>query len=831
MAGSWMERLKRSRLASWVQGLLVLLPAGVTYLVLARVYTAVPVIDDYPHIFAFALNFHRATTVAGKLGLIFTTQVGPYKLIFDHALVGLQLLWRGRLNFPVLIFLGNLTPLGIFAVLWRNAVGGRRGEGRWLILLLPASLLLFGLNYAETLDWAISGLKQPAVILFALAAIHFLVKVEARRWNLLWACGFGVLASATYANGMIVWPVGLVFLLLQDRRVGRLVAWGSAFVAMLVVYLYHYRPDAATAHASLVGKVVFFVMFCGGALENMHHRPVPYLSLAIGAGVIAVFVHAVRTRYDRRNPFFFYSAVWLLLTGAVVANARMAMGLQLSMSSRYKIYCDLLLIFCYEYLLDRVWAKSADGVGLARGRRWVVVAFVGAVVVFVAGDFAGAKFLKTRRGHAETAMRGYLRAPESASPMFVVEDVLNPAEVLEEDKARRELSEAIRLGIYSPPGWLVAEADVGGKLAVARPEWFAAGVVGTDGRRTYPAEALAGAYRATAAWGTILLGEASYVSPFYDVAKKDRCGEAMVRYATPRKLVGVGRPVADDERHPQRLMGGTVILGEVCGSAALQAEHLGVDAGPGVVREQYGGVESNGIYLPSHGAFNPKRGTQLEDVAVLTNDMNGQHSVLIEGDEGAVVDGLWVWTPGGTHGLILKSAHSVVRDFHCKGASADCLLVKSDYMTAANGFAAEDRLEGIHIGYLGQPGDTGGITLDAMWDTVSNIEFREVDEEGLAFGFRGAGSWFHRLKGVRVDGWKARGMVGPCAWFGMRTEVAISRADCQQPAAAGDLRPARRSFARWCKDAWAGLKPELRILWEMAVTWVGLAWRWVRLKV
>ncbi len=816
---------------------LVLLPVVVTYAVLARVCTAVPVIDDYQHIFAFALNFQKASSLAGKLALIFTTQVGPYKLIFDHALVGLQLLVWGRLDFPWLIFLGNLTPLGIFAVLWRNAVGGRRGEGRWVLLLLPVSLLLFGLNYAETLDWAISGLQQPMVILFSLAAIHFLVKAEASAWDVAWACGFGVLASTTYANGMIVWPVGLVFLLLQDRRVGRLVAWGGVFVAMLGVYLYRYQPDAATAHGPLTKKAIFFVMFCGSALENMHHRPVPYVSVAIGLAALAVFGHAVRTRYDRRSAFFFYSTVWVLLTGVVVANARTAMGLELSLSSRYKIYCDLLLIFCYEYLLDRVMVTQrweipqglkpqgeAELYSTAKvhstalrtplqGRRWVAVAFVGAAVVFLAGDFAGAKLLKTRKERAEGAMRRYLAAPESASPMFLVEDVLNPSEVMEEEKARRELSEAIRLSIYAPPARLVAEAAGSGKLAVARPEWFAAGLVGVDGRRTYPAEALAGAYRATAPWGTILLGNASYVSPFYDPAKRDSCGGAMTPYVSARRFVGVGRPALDDARKPQRLVGGSVILGEVCGSAALQAAHLGVDVGPGVVSGVYGGVKANGIYLPSHGRFNPKRGTRLEDVSVLTNDMDGEHSVLVEGDEGAVVEGLWVWTPGGTHGLILKSAHSTVRDYHCKGAKSDCLLVKSDYMTAANGNATDDVLEGIHIGWLEKPGDTGGITLDATWDTVSGIAFRDVEQDGVKFGFSGAGSWFHRLKEVRVEGWTARGMVGPCEAFGMRTEVVVVRGDCQGV----DGTVGRQSFV-------AEVKPELRILWEMVGTWAGLGW-------
>jgi hypothetical protein len=734
----------------WARIAVVLLPAVVTYLVLARMYTAVPVIDDYPHIFAFALGFHKAPTPAGKLGLLCTTQVGPYKLIFDHALVGLQLVVFGRLNFPVLIFLGNLTPLGIFAVLWRNAVGGRRGEGRWVFLLLPVGLLVFGLNYAETLDWAISGLQQPMVILFSLAAIHFLVKAEASAWDLVWACGLGVLASTTYANGMIVWPVGLAFLLLRDRRVGRLVGWGSAFVAMLAVYLYRYKPEAGAAHVAIAKKAAFFVMFCGSVLENMHHRPVPYVSAAIGLGVLAVFVHAVRTRYDRRNAFFFYAAVWILLTGLVVANARTALGMELSLSSRYKIYCDLLLVFCYEYLLDRVGVRrqtvpqglkpqdmgdsygmaeamafraealreGADGraeaVGLRR-RGWVVAAFVGAAVVFVAGDFAGAKLLKTRRERAEVAMLRYLAAPESASPMFVVEDVLSPAERLEEEKAREELSEAIGLGIYEPPQWMVVEAGAKGKLAEARPEWFAAPAVGADGRRVYPAEALAGAYRATAVWGTILLSDASYVSPFYDAAKRDPCGGAMTPYATPRKFVGVGRPVVDDERQPQRLVGGSVILGEVCGGASMQAAHVGVDAGAVVARTVYGGVRSNGIFLFNEWGFNPKRGTRLEDVSVLTNDADGQHSVLIEGEEGAVVDGLWIWTPGGTHGLILKSAHSVVRNFHCRGGTADCLLVKSDYRTAESGSATDDRFENIDIADMEKLGDTGGISFDAHW--------------------------------------------------------------------------------------------------------------------
>lgn len=273
------------RLYAAVERASALLPIFVTYVLLARCFTSIPIIDDYPHIFAFALDFHRAATLAGKLWLLLTTQVGPYKLIFDHFLIAAQLLVFGKLNFPVLILLGNLAPLGILAVLWRNAAGGRRSERQSFILLLPVTLLLFGLNYAETLDWAISGLQQPAVVMFALAAIHFLTKAGGTRKDFVLACAMSFLASTTYANGIIVWPLGVVFLLLHDHRaLRRIVVWCAGFAGMLAVYLYHYRAEPAVGSATLMGKAVFFVMFCGSALENMHHRPVPYVSLLIGGG-------------------------------------------------------------------------------------------------------------------------------------------------------------------------------------------------------------------------------------------------------------------------------------------------------------------------------------------------------------------------------------------------------------------------------------------------------------------------------------------------------------------------------------------------------------------
>jgi hypothetical protein len=348
-------------------------------------------------------------------------------------------------------------------------------------------------------------------------------------------------------------------------------------------------------------------------------------------------------------------------------------------------------------------------------------------------------------------------------------------------------------------------------LSMARPEWFVPAQ-----SEEYPPEALAAAYRATMRWGTILLRAAAYDSPFYATAG---CEAAMTPYVTPRRIVGVGRPAVEDEQHPTALVGGSILRGEICGSAPLAAEHLGVDAGPKVVESLYGGHKSDGIFLYQHGRFNPKYGTKLTDVSVLTNDSPVEHSVLVEGEEGAVIAGLWIWTPGGTHGLVLKSAHSRVSDFHCKGASSDCLLVKSDYRTAANGLAEDDRLDGITISDLAKPGDTGGIVLDARWDDVSRISFHNVQEDGLSYGFQGEGSWLYMLKGLTISDWTARAMTGPCTEFRHSGAVQMVHVQCEDAQL-----PHIPQQSVWRRLVAEG-KPELRILWTTVATWTSVWWQ------
>lgn len=317
-------------------------------------------------------------------------------------------------------------------------------------------------------------------------------------------------------------------------------------------------------------------------------------------------------------------------------------------------------------------------------------------------------------------------------------------------------------------------------LALARPEWFAQ----PEGS-IWPAAALRAAYLSTVVNGTIQLNAASYISPFTWAPALGGPRSELLAYDSPRTFLGAGRPSPDNESSPTKLVGGTIILGMWGGSAALRAAHLGLDDGPFAVA-LFHGIEGYGIVLGTTRKLGIVGGTDLQDISVLTNGVHDQHSVIIEGQHHATVDGLWVWTLGGTHGLVIKSSDTRVHDFHCKGASADCLIVKSDYATDKAGYAERVSISDVWIRYLRVPGDTGGIAIDSRWDSVRSLTMSDVHEQGLTLGISASGSDFHTLRHVVLQDWSAEDMLGSCLVAGKADDFTVTHFGCALlPAAQG----------------------------------------------
>lgn len=432
---------------------LVILPAFLVIVILFLERTSLPIIDDYHAVLAFVSELHGQPALTRTLSVI-SFQHNEYKLIFEHAIIALQYGLTGHLNLGALVVFGNLFVLPIGLFYFPQFLPELRLDRR-LLLFLPISLLVYQLTYAESLDWTMSSLQNVAVVPFSLAALYFLTRN--RYWkSLVWACLFGLLACLSSVNGFLVAIIGGVVLLAR-RQVAALLVWALVFATGVMAYLYHYT---ALPHArpSPVAMLLFVPSFLGSTFETMHRKPIPFAAFFIGMVLLAVTIHAVRNRYYRVRPFAMAAVGWVLLTAFMVAFGRAAMGVNQSLSSRYKIYCAIMLAFAYQYGLE--WCLERQLLSEPARRRLFAVVLAGCTCFSLAADVAGLRFLQKRRTLEYQGVAWYLRAPAIHSPDFPSPDPPSSAfdATSEGVFARTQLTRSLADGDYRLPSKEVAKA-------------------------------------------------------------------------------------------------------------------------------------------------------------------------------------------------------------------------------------------------------------------------------------------------------------------------------------------------------------------------------------
>jgi hypothetical protein len=443
-----MSNLAKPGLDTRARGALVaaLLCITAFYALLWRFMRNIPIIDDYHAIMEYVLVLRQLPSLGSRLMWLIVSQHNDYKLVLLNVIVSLQWALTGRVSFLFLIVLGNVAVLGVLWLYWKNFLVTERDASRRIVLFLPVCFLLFQLNWVENLDWALNDIQTVGVLLFSLATVHFLCR-EGRRANAA-AAVCGVLACCSSANGFALAPIGFV-LLARRRRWAQLAVWTALFAACAAIYAYRYTPFNSGIHGSrtpLPQKAIFLASLMGAAVENMSRFPVKGSAIVLGAVLAFVIVYAVMKRVDRTQPFAFWTMVWILLTCAMVTQGRCGLGISLSLTGRYKIYSDMLLIFCYSYAVVRL-----DTQGISRrGKFWMYGAALASTVVLAAGsDYFGYKFLLNRQTRVASGINQYEANPARNPPMVGLTD--QPIPQAEPQHDRLVLTEALKAGIYALP--------------------------------------------------------------------------------------------------------------------------------------------------------------------------------------------------------------------------------------------------------------------------------------------------------------------------------------------------------------------------------------------
>ena len=224
---------------------------------------------------------------------------------------------QAEMFFSIALCIG--TSVGLYLLLQRTV---RLPRTQVLLLWIVCNALIFSPTQAENWLWGF----QLQVFIPNLCLVAALVAVSAEpgsltRWTL--AAGLTVIATFSFGNGLVLWPVLSLFMLLRRDRRTLLIGWAVLCSIVVAVYFVHYlpAPKSRPVTGNWLDYPAYFLVFLGGPL--MRQRLL-FSAVAIGAIAVtlfgAFFTYFVRRGGERLNR----AAPWLALGSYAIASAAIA---------------------------------------------------------------------------------------------------------------------------------------------------------------------------------------------------------------------------------------------------------------------------------------------------------------------------------------------------------------------------------------------------------------------------------------------------------------------------------------------------------------------------
>jgi hypothetical protein len=438
----------------WIVFLTLLLPASLFYFLLWKSVSALPIADDYHAVLDFTDRFASSSGIGQKLLTLLTFQHNEYKLIFESCVFAAQWSVMGHIDFVQLVFLGNCFVFFLYLVLVAMYRVPSDSPIECATLLLPLPLLLFQLQYASTLNWAVGSLQNLPVLFFVLLAITLTARRNGVSFAL--ACFCIVAGIAASGNGFLGAMVCLLMLATQ-RRWKEIAAVGGMCLCVAAVYFYRYNtsmsqtaPGHSVLHSLAKLNPAYALSFLGSALANSSSYR---LSMCVGTVLCGIFGLMIKMRYYRANPSVFYSTLFIVTTALAVSGMRSEFGIVQSLASRYRIHSDILLILSYIFLTETYWAR------LRRiqwpGRLMLPTIVLASCMFCAASDWAGFRFLQARRDLVSYEMAFYMGSQGARIPDAIASGADPVAARQLKDGFYKPngpyLVESMRLGVYRPP--------------------------------------------------------------------------------------------------------------------------------------------------------------------------------------------------------------------------------------------------------------------------------------------------------------------------------------------------------------------------------------------
>ena len=273
--------------------------------------------------------------------------------------------WNINYEFAANILVGT----GIFIVIIRQLkITNKLMPSYRIYWAIPIiSLVVFSLSQWE--NWSWGWQFQIFLNIFAVITGIIFLAAPGRKWLCFTVASLmGIVATYSFSNGIIFWPIGLfiLFFIKHENKKDKIVAitvW--SLVGMLVICSYLYKYKKPESHPSLLSfvrhpieYVKYVLAYLGAALGSYRPKAAIFFGLfglAVSGFSILILTKRCCTKFHVLVPYIalsLYSVFSAILTGV----ARVGFGFRQALSSRYVTISNLFWI-CNIVLLCLLASK------------------------------------------------------------------------------------------------------------------------------------------------------------------------------------------------------------------------------------------------------------------------------------------------------------------------------------------------------------------------------------------------------------------------------------------------------------------------------------------
>lgn len=362
----------KNRQKSLIISILIALPLLFYFIILGHFQYNFPFYDDYNVVLKTVLDWQNTTSFLQKINNLFA-QHNEHRLLIVRLLSLLDYWIRGQVVFTDLIWLGNLSLVVVFWVLYRCQMYDVRCVKKYDISysihltsgilppafyfsLLTISLLLFQFQSWDNQFWAMASVQNFGIYAFVCLTIYY--AVQQKPYLSLF---FAAVCIGTSGSGLFIVPVILLLYFIQKQ-------WRNLSISAIILsglcvfYFYHYQSSAQNGSVTdrlLHGNWLEMAIFLGAFLgNNLYHPALPFVAPVVGWLGTGWVLYLFFKKYYKINPTLFYILVFILLTALAAALLRSSRGIEGAYPSRYRITSSLFLATIFLTMMQVLKSRT-----------------------------------------------------------------------------------------------------------------------------------------------------------------------------------------------------------------------------------------------------------------------------------------------------------------------------------------------------------------------------------------------------------------------------------------------------------------------------------------